>query len=837
MLRGQSAIEFLMIIGFILVLILPLTWVYFETSAENTRIIQAQIAVEKLQKTADFVYYQGPGAKNVVSVYLPEGVEWPNSYIGKPGSAAPGVWPREIMLDVYTEGGSTEVWRATKGDLCGYWPLDGGNYRFIVKNTAECIYIGPYDLIFLMSPGSYSTTLYHSEVDAFTLTVTNLKDEAQTVDLTPGGGIADWITLSSYSVSVPANGQQTVTVTITAPSDNVTYPFDYYTGTVIGESDNVTLETYVYVVLTGIGGEIPEHEGIPGGLDVNILEPENTTYTESPIDLIFEVNDTIVWCGYSLNDGDSVPLAGNSSILVVPGEHKIELFCVGEEGKSGYDTEHFTVNFSIPEPWCFNLSYLDARNSTTTGLLPEVLYSDDDRITEELTQFGELRYVEVDYALSLPGTNDIIIIHNVSQWIEHYETSSQLSIVLQWRLSNGWGSDVCDLPLRFANEMAETVDMCFLTGNDAMKNPGKVERLSTRLFYLAHAAAVMDMYVDYERVMICYGAAMQELNIDSPVTQEYTVSPIYFNVSSNAWITEAWYSLDGAANQSMIVINNKEAYSVVGVGNGEHNVTFYATDIGENMKENSTTFTMNITAPDTVAPNITIVSPDNTTYYEQQWVWMNVTTNESANWCGYSLDGAANVTMGGSGMVWYYNASAPYNSHYVDFYCNDTIGNMGSSARRGFTTSAITYCVNLTLWNGFDSDGDNETTDLQASDDIRAEDAMTKNTDPEYITSQFSGIVPGAATIENATAYVEHYEDYASMDVDLQWNGGGWNDVCGFAQADVDTIDSCSLVGVDTVGEANSLDIRMEYIVAGGGPTTVRTVYVDHMRVEVCYTV
>ncbi|MCK5062507.1 MAG: hypothetical protein KAR23_01130, partial [Candidatus Aenigmarchaeota archaeon] len=89
-------------------------------------------------------------------------------------------------------------------------------------------------------------------------------------------------------------------------------------------------------------------------------------------------------------------------------------------------------------------------------------------------------------------------------------------------------------------------------------------------------------------------------------------------------------------------------------------------------------------------PTITIVSPENTTYPAS--VWFNVTLDEAGSWCGYSLDNVVNVTMDGSGTEWYKeNATMSEGSHHVTFSCNDTAGNMNSSAVTVYFTVDTTY--------------------------------------------------------------------------------------------------------------------------------------------------
>ncbi|UCG95905.1 MAG: DNRLRE domain-containing protein [archaeon] len=85
-------------------------------------------------------------------------------------------------------------------------------------------------------------------------------------------------------------------------------------------------------------------------------------------------------------------------------------------------------------------------------------------------------------------------------------------------------------------------------------------------------------------------------------------------------------------------------------------------------------------------PVITIESPLNQVY-QQNWVWSNVTLDETGDWCGVSLNDGANQTMSNdSTMHFYLNLSGISDgSNYVVFYCNDTKGNMNNSDTRYFS--------------------------------------------------------------------------------------------------------------------------------------------------------
>ncbi len=86
------------------------------------------------------------------------------------------------------------------------------------------------------------------------------------------------------------------------------------------------------------------------------------------------------------------------------------------------------------------------------------------------------------------------------------------------------------------------------------------------------------------------------------------------------------------------------------------------------------TVTIKGTPPDVTPPTISVISPENKTYTVNN-VSLTFTVNEPASWIGYSLDGAANVTVAGNMTL----SGLAEGLHSLTVYANDTSGNMGVS--------------------------------------------------------------------------------------------------------------------------------------------------------------
>lgn len=98
--KSQSALEYLLIIALVLGIIVPTTYLLFRYSSEsNAEIVDSQIIKigRSIIDTAETVYFSGEGAKIVVELVMPEGVD--DIYI---------LSNRELIFKFTTEIGQTE---------------------------------------------------------------------------------------------------------------------------------------------------------------------------------------------------------------------------------------------------------------------------------------------------------------------------------------------------------------------------------------------------------------------------------------------------------------------------------------------------------------------------------------------------------------------------------------------------------------------------------------------------------------------------------------------------------------------------------------------------------
>lgn len=112
---------------------------------------------------------------------------------------------------------------------------------------------------------------------------------------------------------------------------------------------------------------------------------------------------------------------------------------------------------------------------------------------------------------------------------------------------------------------------------------------------------------------------------------------------------------------------------------GTYNVTFVATDFAGNVNSSERT---NFTVTDITSPIITVNFPAWGVRYSTSTVTINITTDEESQ-CYYIVDsGTTNVSLTNDsiGRIFFGTTSELSNGgHSIDFYCNDTSGNLNTS--------------------------------------------------------------------------------------------------------------------------------------------------------------
>ena len=247
MLRAQSSTEYLLVLGIVLVILVPFIYYGYSSSQESVRILQARRAVESLANAADYVYTQGYGSRTTVNVIIPEGIDFDNSYIGKPLTSSSEVPSEEINLRLYTQNGFTDVFKSTQEEVRGNWLNRSGPYFFTVYMSDDgYVLIAPYELEFLINQTYFTYNIQTGHTQNFAFNITSLVNYTNQINFTKTGDISTWIDLSSDSINLAALNSQEITGLITVPTGAT---LGLHQGKITAESGNSSIDIYLDITV------------------------------------------------------------------------------------------------------------------------------------------------------------------------------------------------------------------------------------------------------------------------------------------------------------------------------------------------------------------------------------------------------------------------------------------------------------------------------------------------------------------------------------------------------------------------------------------------------------
>ena len=176
------------------------------------------------------------------------------------------------------------------------------------------------------------------------------------------------------------------------------------------------------------------------------------------------------------------------------------------------------------------------------------------------------------------------------------------------------------------------------------------------------------------------------VTVATPENKTYTQSTFYATISLGESADSALYSMDSGANVTMTSISSTLWIATLNsIADGVHTIQFFANDSIDNMGTSSVrTFTVDTSGGDTTPPSIVVLSPLNNSLHSTLLLNISMDENSSAAW--YSLDNAANVSMGNASLIlWNTTITPSQGSHNISFFANDTSQNTGASSIIFFT--------------------------------------------------------------------------------------------------------------------------------------------------------
>ena len=134
---GQVSIEYMIIIGFVTVITIPLIIIYHsfiqESNDEITSTQVSQIA-KKIVDAAESVYYLGEPSQTTLKVNIPDNVVAVDL---EKGSLETSYY--EVIFNISTKSGIAEIVQNSPVNITGSLPVNKGTYTITVKAKPDYV--------------------------------------------------------------------------------------------------------------------------------------------------------------------------------------------------------------------------------------------------------------------------------------------------------------------------------------------------------------------------------------------------------------------------------------------------------------------------------------------------------------------------------------------------------------------------------------------------------------------------------------------------------------------------------------------------------------------------
>jgi len=408
---------------------------------------------------------------------------------------------------------------------------------------------------------------------------------------------------------------------------------------------------------------------------ITITSPQNTTYDVADISLTFTINELTQWMAYSLDGQTNVTVSSNTTLVGLPeGIHTITVYAADTAGNTGHsDTIYFTIDTVLP-----NIKIISPENKTYATNSVSLSFSVNEPTSWIGYSLDGQANVTIFGDITLSGLSDGS--HSLIVYLTIDTTLSRITILSPENKTYAEN----DIPLSFTVDesvswMAYSLDgqaNVTITGDTTLAS--LVDGMHYVVVYANDTAGNMGasntvyFTVDTEAPIII---------ILSPKNETYASTSFSLNFTQSEPTSWIGYSLDGQTN---VTVGGNT--TLVGLSEGIHSITVYATDIAGNMGSPDTVyFTV-----DTVSVSIDLLSPENKTYTTDS-VSLSFAVDEETSWIGYSLDGQANNTIAGDTTL----IGLSDGMHSLVVYASDMLGNTGHSDTVYFTIDTVLPNIEL----------------------------------------------------------------------------------------------------------------------------------------------
>ncbi len=345
-LRGQSALEQIIITSLGLAFIAIIFYFSISFATDNTRVSQAQDTINKLANAADYVYALGPGSKDVVTVYMPEGMRYAR------------VVNSTIQIRISLSSGDSDVFANTKAQLVGSLPQFSGPQDVTVTALSNGkIKFGDADLT--CDPASITKTIEQGGSSSSSVTVKNVGDFFISGINASLGQIAGLVTAEVFDgASLGAGESDTIDLDFEIPIDQTVGTYSgFLTVSGSNESECATSVT-VFVTLAGgpdLLGPIvsniahsPDSPRITTPITITGVGSDATTGGSAVSSCDLEIDYSGIWNNMGATDGLFNSVSENITLNIGTlgaGTHTVRLRCTDSVSNLGSSSSYsFLVN-------------------------------------------------------------------------------------------------------------------------------------------------------------------------------------------------------------------------------------------------------------------------------------------------------------------------------------------------------------------------------------------------------------------------------------------------------------------------------------------------------------
>ncbi len=130
--KAQVSMEYLLVFGFTMLLIVPLITVYIsqqENIQTDVAVAQAERAIREIISTSEELYYMGVGSQKTVSINMP------------PRIIGVVIGENYVLFDMRGRSGAITVSQSTRANINGSIDTYEGKHTLVFKNVGDRVEI------------------------------------------------------------------------------------------------------------------------------------------------------------------------------------------------------------------------------------------------------------------------------------------------------------------------------------------------------------------------------------------------------------------------------------------------------------------------------------------------------------------------------------------------------------------------------------------------------------------------------------------------------------------------------------------------------------------------